>query len=121
MNPQRPPSEEEELAHYDDAIIGKAFRWSAVAFILLALAGAGIFFVLKRKPAPPPAKVTKLAAPVRQEFSTAQDMPTVKFTDITEEAGITFVHNSGALGDKLLPETMGSGVAFLDFDGDGDQ
>ena len=47
--------------------------------------------------------------------------PTVKFVDITKEAGITFVHDNGALGEKLLPETMGSGVAFLDYDGDGDQ
>ncbi len=41
--------------------------------------------------------------------------------DITREAGITFVHASYARGEKLLPETMGSGVAFLDYDGDGDQ
>ena len=37
------------------------------------------------------------------------------------EAGLTFVHTNGAEGEKLLPETMGSGVAFLDYDGDGDQ
>jgi hypothetical protein len=40
--------------------------------------------------------------------------------DITKGAGIDFVHTNGAHGEKLLPETMGSGVAFLDFDGDGD-
>jgi hypothetical protein len=44
-----------------------------------------------------------------------------KFTDVTREAGISFVHNNGAYGDKLLPETMGGGVAFLDFDNDGFQ
>jgi hypothetical protein len=44
----------------------------------------------------------------------------VTFTDITEAAGIKFVHNNGAAGDKLMPETMGSGVAFFDFDNDGD-
>jgi enediyne biosynthesis protein E4 len=44
-----------------------------------------------------------------------------KFTDITSQAGITFVHNNGAIGDKLLPETMGGGVAFFDFDSDGTQ
>ena len=41
----------------------------------------------------------------------------VHFTDITEDAGITFVHENGATGKKYLPETMGSGVAFFDFDG----
>ena len=45
----------------------------------------------------------------------------VHFTDITEDAGITFVHENGATGKKYLPETMGSGVAFFDFDDDGDQ
>ena len=44
-----------------------------------------------------------------------------KFTDVTSEAGIAFVHNNGAYGEKLLPETMGGGVAFFDFDDDGDQ
>jgi hypothetical protein len=44
-----------------------------------------------------------------------------KFTDITAPAGITFVHTNGAYGEKLLPETMGGGVAFLDFDNDGHQ
>src|SRR5947208_1021130 len=47
--------------------------------------------------------------------------PQVRFTDITAAAGINFVHVNGAAGEKLLPETMGSGCAFLDFDADGDQ
>ena len=41
------------------------------------------------------------------------------FTDVTTAAGIRFTHTNGAFGKKYLPETMGSGVAFLDFDGDG--
>ncbi len=41
------------------------------------------------------------------------------FTDVTAAAGIRFKHQSGAFGKKYLPETMGSGVAFLDADGDG--
>jgi enediyne biosynthesis protein E4 len=50
-----------------------------------------------------------------------EEIPVVKFTDITSKAGISFVHTNGAFGDKLLPETMGGGVAFFDFDNDGDQ
>lgn len=46
----------------------------------------------------------------------AQD---VKFTDITAAAGIKFTHNAGKTGKKWLPETMGSGAAFFDADGDG--
>jgi len=41
------------------------------------------------------------------------------FIDVTAAAGIQFQHNSGAYGGKLLPETLGSGCAFLDYDADG--
>lgn len=42
----------------------------------------------------------------------------VRFTDITRQAGIRFVHNNGATGKKYLPETMGPGGAFIDYDND---
>jgi hypothetical protein len=45
--------------------------------------------------------------------------PTFGFVDVTQRAGIQFQHNSGAYGGKLLPETLGSGCAFLDYDADG--
>ena len=45
--------------------------------------------------------------------------PAVRLVDVTESAGIQFKHNSGAYGGKLLPETLGSGCAFLDYDADG--
>jgi hypothetical protein len=41
------------------------------------------------------------------------------FVDATTAAGITFRHHNGAFGKKYLPETMGSGGAFLDADADG--
>jgi hypothetical protein len=47
--------------------------------------------------------------------------PSIKFKNITAEAGISFTRQSGARGERLLPETMGSGCAFFDFDNDGDQ
>ena len=43
----------------------------------------------------------------------------IQFTDVTAAAGIRFKHDNGAFGKKYLPETMGSGCAFLDVDGDG--
>jgi hypothetical protein len=43
----------------------------------------------------------------------------VTFTDVTASAGIHFVHNAGKSGKKYLPETVGSGAAFIDADGDG--
>ena len=42
-----------------------------------------------------------------------------RLVDVTSHAGIVFHHNTGAYGGKLLPETLGSGCAFLDYDGDG--
>src|SRR5689334_10336212 len=45
--------------------------------------------------------------------------PGFRLADVTSQAGISFQHNSGAYGGKLLPETLGSGCAFLDYDGDG--
>ncbi len=45
--------------------------------------------------------------------------PGVRLTDVTGAAGIAFRHNSGAFGRKYLPETLGPGCAFLDYDGDG--
>jgi enediyne biosynthesis protein E4 len=45
--------------------------------------------------------------------------PAVTFTDVTTAAGIKSVHTNGAFGKKYLPETLGSGCAFLDVDGDG--
>ena len=43
----------------------------------------------------------------------------VRFTDVTAQAGIHFTHNAGRSGKKYLPETLGAGCAFFDFDGDG--
>ena len=50
---------------------------------------------------------------------TVQAAAQITFRDITKSAGINFVHNNGARGKKYLPETMGPGCAFIDFDNDG--
>lgn len=47
------------------------------------------------------------------------EVPAVTFTDVTEKAGLRFQHVNGAIGKKWLPETMGSGCAFLDYNNDG--
>ena len=43
----------------------------------------------------------------------------IEFRDVTRAAGISFVHNNGAFGKKYLPETLGPGCAFFDYDNDG--
>jgi hypothetical protein len=51
--------------------------------------------------------------------ATAPPVSPVHFTDVTQQSGIHFHHNAGKAGHKFLPETMGSGVAVFDFNGDG--
>jgi len=69
----------------------------------LVLLFAACAFTLAQQSSPPSAATT----------------PTTAFTDITEAAGITWSQFSGESPDRFLIETMGGGVAFLDFDHDG--
>jgi hypothetical protein len=95
-----------------DCIIGSARRTGS-ALLLLVAGGCG--------PRVAEAVLPKAVAPVRPAEVKRESLPSVKYVEITKEAGIAFVHYNGALGQKLLPETMGAGVAFLDYDNDGDQ
>jgi enediyne biosynthesis protein E4 len=52
-------------------------------------------------------------------FSSGALAQQIHFSDITAKAGIKFTHNNGAFGKKWLPETMGPGCAFIDYDNDG--
>src|SRR5437879_5442628 len=52
--PTKPPEEREELAHVDDAIIGRAVRWSLAALSVIVLVGVGTILWLRRAPAAPP-------------------------------------------------------------------
>ncbi len=111
---------EEEVAHLDDRVVGKAFRWSVIALVVLVAAVVGgIIYAQRTKPKAAP-QVTQITAPTAAAPKTVE-IPKVKFTDITASAGISFTHFNSASAEKLLPETMGAGVAFFDFDNDGDQ
>src|SRR6266511_3998934 len=116
--PPSQPDDHEELVHADDTIIGRAARWSLVVAAAILVIVLGALYLFRRKPVPRPQQATQIHAPTVPDRPKA-DIPAAKFSDITREAGITFVHNNGAYGDKLLPETMGGGVAFFDFDNDG--
>ncbi|CAN5214458.1 CRTAC1 family protein [soil metagenome] len=103
----------------DDRIIGSAFRWSMAVIVALALAGGAAYFVATR-PAPPEHIIDAEPGAPRASVRELQAVPVVPFEDVTAAAGIEFVHHNGAYGDRLLPETMGGGVAFVDIDSDGD-
>jgi hypothetical protein len=85
----------------------------AVAAVIV-VAGAAIVWMRRGSDAVKP----DAPLPVRSDAPSIAP-PQPAFVDITSESGITFSHDNGAAGDKLLPETMGGGVAFFDFDNDG--
>lgn len=103
----------------DDAVIATALKWSAILFLVLGVGGG---LVALRWLSRPPVVVEGPGKKVEPPKERPRlETPEIRFTDITSAAGIKFVHENGAYGDKLLPETMGSGCAFLDYDRDGDQ
>jgi hypothetical protein len=77
-------------------------RWAVVVPAILTLSASGGCY--QGKPAPPPP---------------AAILP--RFEEVTEGAGIRFRHHTGAFGSYYLPESIGSGCAFFDYDGDGRQ
>lgn len=99
--------------------IRRAF-WVSVALFLAGGLTIYLMQVLTRPPADiQSVEEAEIQAPSRQLEVPADQPPTVPFTDITEAAGIDFVHVNGAYGERLMPETIGSGAAFFDFDQDG--
>jgi hypothetical protein len=111
---------DEELVANDDRAIGIALRVSLVAILFLVAIVSGVIYVVNLPPQAP-AVVQSKTRPAQMRAALKVALPAVKFADITEAAGIKFRHVTGAYGEKLLPETMGSGTAFFDYDNDGDQ
>jgi len=104
----------------NDEVVGSAIRWSLGIIAALLSAGALLWALTRRPPAPVVVKAGPTTLPT-ERVAPALEIPEVRFTEITDTAGIDFVHTNGAEGEKLLPETMGGGGGFFDFDNDGDQ
>ncbi len=83
-------------------------RWMFAACVASALV---IFFAAT--------EITAVVGASQKSTPHSASGTATQFEDVTRAAGIHFVHNSGAFGKKWLPETMGPGVAFLDYDNDG--
>lgn len=113
-------NDDSQQPEQDDDIIGTAFVGSLIVFAVLGIGGYLTFQYLK-----PIAELVELDSISTKLPSVADveeiELPQILWTDITTSAGIDFVHENGAAGEKLLPETMGGGCAFLDYDNDGDQ
>ncbi len=106
--------------HSGEAIIRRAFYRSLLAILVAAIAGYAIYHYTTSEDQAESAIQPEISTPVARHQG-AIKIPEVRFKDITQEAGIDFVHTNGAYGDRLLPETMGSGGGFIDYDNDGDQ
>ncbi len=119
VDPKAKLHDEDELAAEDDSIIGRALKRSLLVFLGIGVLVAIAMLIARRPVTVTPE--TAIAKEAPQAVRAAATIPSVAFRDITQAAGIDFVQFNGAYGDKLLPETMGSGAAFFDYDNDGDQ
>ena len=99
--------------------IRRALLWSLGVVALLGT-GIAIAVALRAGDASEvPAQEHDVVGPAAPRARVAT--PSIPFTNIAAEAGVVYQHENGAYGERLLPETMGGGVAFFDYDGDGDQ
>lgn len=111
----------EEEESRDDQIIGVVFRRSLMVMAGIVVVLVAIWFFRRETPATETIVDREtITAPEKLDQYSAE-RPNVPFQDVGEAVGIDFRHVNGARGEKLLPETMGSGVAFFDMDADGDQ
>ena len=111
--------DEDELVPEDDRIIGAAFKRSLQVLLGVAVLAAVVLLLSRGRQEALPEIAIESSAP--EQVTREVSAPALPFVDITRQAGVDFVHTTGATGDKLLPETMGGGVAFLDYDLDDDQ
>lgn len=113
--PQSDPPEDVQ----NDEIIGAAVRTSLIVLMLMGLPVIGGLIYLNLTRVKPETIQSELTAPTTRRVGLIKP-PSIPLTEISaSESGIDFVHNAGKNGDKLLPETMGSGIAVWDQNGDG--
>lgn len=129
MKPQPKPGSAERLPESDktveeatraDARIGRIFVGSILALVVIVGAAVAVRWAIR----PRPSEFEPIAAPTGPspvKTPPAGAIVAIPFRDTIGANGIRFERESGARGEKMLPETMGGGVAIADFDGDGRQ
>jgi len=102
----------------DESKIRRALLISFTVSVVVLVMAAG-FFMFRGKEAP---VAIVIESDVMTPIAVPQpSIPALPFTDITAASGVDFVHENGAYGARMLPETMGGGVAFFDYELDGFQ
>ncbi|MFO0829047.1 MAG: CRTAC1 family protein [Phycisphaerales bacterium] len=109
-----------EDARRADARVRMALIASLVVVLVAAIAAVRLVWWPRpaQTPGPAPAPV---AGPGSTKAPPTGAVVKIPFADVGPKSGVVFDRENGAYGEKLLPETMGGGVAILDFDGDGKQ
>lgn len=96
-------------------IIPHRIIWLVLAVGMMIAAGV-LWFGKNWEPSNQAPSLSSETSPPVASLSASS--PALRFTDVTSAAGIRFTHVSGAAGQRWYPETIGSGVAFFDYDGD---
>ncbi|TWU59105.1 ASPIC and UnbV [Rubripirellula tenax] len=117
-NGNEPHDDEPHEDVQNDAVIASALRTSLIVIMLMGLPVIGILIYLNVNKKKAQSTEVEVTLPEVRE-ATEQAIPLLPLTDVTSQSGVDFVHQSGRYGEKLLPETMGSGVAVFDYNGDG--
>lgn len=104
MQEQTKDRTNEAPSRSNEAIIGRAFGWSVLAFLVVTAAGIGGAYVWNYFHSTPKTIVEAKVASPKQVAQYAVAAPRLAhFTDVTQQAGITFSHNNDAYGEKLPP------------------
>ncbi len=110
--------EDQEEDVQNDAVIASALRTSLIVLMLLGIPVIGVLIYLNvNKARQERVEVEEVTLPGLRETE-EEKIPELTMTDVTAQSGIQFMHQTGRYGDKLLPETMGSGVAVFDYNND---
>jgi hypothetical protein len=119
VDPDRLPENDAVLDEdvENDAVIATAFRASLIVFVILCLPVIGILIYLNYEKTAESSTEVEVTLPELRQANT-QPMPALPMIDMTAESGVDFLHETGRYGDKLLPETMGSGIAVFDYNND---
>lgn len=120
MDEETPQDSQATENSEDDLVIANALRRSLIVFACAAGVVLVMILLINREEPEEIVEQKEVVLPQVRADSPAEP-PQIRFENVTQAAGIDFVHVNGAQGQKLLPETMGGGCAFFDHDNDGDQ